>query len=305
MGHDHSHHHSHHHVGPKSIGLRFAVGIGLNVVFVVIEVAYGLIAGSTALLADAAHNLADVMGLVLAWGATVLARRPPSSRRTFGLRKSTVLAALTNAILIVLAIGGVAWEAIERLFDPTPVDGLVVIWVAAIAVVINGVSALMFTGTRDLNLRGAFLHLATDAGISAAVLLGGVVILATGAAWVDPAASLLVCAAVLLATWSLLRDALGLALDAVPAHIDTDAVEDYLSSLECVLEVHDLHIWALSTNEVALTAHVVTQDGAVPRNFYVDLARELSSRWGIGHATVQVEAHDAPDPCGQAPADVV
>lgn len=296
-----SHDHGHTHHAPAHYGVKFAVGIGLNLLFVVVEVVYGLASGSTALLADATHNLADVMGLALAWGATVLARRPPSPRRTFGLRKTTVLAALANAILVVLAIGGVAWEAIERLAHPGAVHGPTVIVVAAVAVLINTASALMFMHDRDLNIRGAFLHLVADAGISAAVVLSGILITQTGWMWVDPAASLLVCVAVLLATWSLLREALGLILDAVPAHIDTQEVEDYLASMPSVLEVHDLHIWAMSTNEVALTAHLVTCDGAVPGSFLAELDRELHRRFGIDHATVQIEPPDAPETCRQAP----
>jgi cobalt-zinc-cadmium efflux system protein len=295
-GHDHGHRHAH---SGTNYGTAFIVGISLNLVFVAIEAFYGFTTGSVALVADAAHNLSDVLGLAFAFTAFVLARRRPSRTHTYGLRKTTVLAALGNAVLLLVAVGGVAWEAVMRLREPAPVPGEVMMIVAAIGVVINGVAAALFARGRkgDANLRGAFLHLAGDAAVSFGVVVAGAVILRTGWMWVDPVVSLVVSAVILVGTWSLLKQSLNLALDAVPEGIDAAAVETYLNTLPGVLDVHDLHIWAMSTTETALTAHLVMQTNTCEPRFLGDVGRALHDRFKIEHSTLQVEAPEAPDPC--------
>jgi cobalt-zinc-cadmium efflux system protein len=303
-GHSHGHH-GHHHVA--SGGRAFAIGTGLNLLFVVVEIVYGVLAHSVALVADAAHNLSDVLGLLLAWGASALARRKPSRRHTYGLKSSTILAGLANALLLLVAVGGVAWEAVRRFGAPGPVEGRTMWAVAGAGVVVNAASAALFFRDRehDVNVRGAFLHLAADAAVSAGVVIAGVAITLTGWAWLDPATSLLVSAVILVGTWSLLRDALNLALDAVPAHIDPEAVRRYLAGLEGVIEVHDLHIWAMSTTEVALTAHLVMAGPPGRPSFLRDACNALHERFRIGHSTLQIEPPDAPDACRQASDEVV
>lgn len=302
MGHDHAHGHE---GGTK--GRAFAIGVGLNTAFVIVEAVYGYVAHSMALVADAAHNLTDVLGLLLAWGATVLATRRPSRTFTYGLRRSTILAALANAVLLLITIGGVAWEAIGRLRAPERVEGGTVMAVAAVGVVINAASALLFLRDRehDANVRGAFLHLASDAAVSVGVVIAGGVVLKTGWMWVDPAVSLAVSIVILRGTWGLLRQASSLALDAVPPHIDPDAVRAHLASLPGVIEVHDLHIWSMSTTEVALTAHLVMPWSSCPPMFLGGLERDLHARFDIDHATVQIEPDDAPRECKQAADGVV
>ncbi|MBF2035670.1 MAG: cation transporter, partial [Leptolyngbyaceae cyanobacterium T60_A2020_046] len=258
MVHAHAHHHA-----PKTYTRAFQIGIGLNIGFVLIEAGFGWITQSLALLADAGHNLSDVMGLLLAWGASYLAQRPPSPVYTYGLRRSTILAALFNSMLLLLAVGGIAWEALRRLQDPTPVPGMTLIWVAGVGVVINTLTALLFFsgGKGDLNIRGAFLHMAADALVSVGVVLAGVAILLTGWLWFDPAISLVIVGVIVAGTWNLLREALGLILDRVPKHIEPLAVRTFLRELPGVAQVHDLHIWAMSTTETALTAHLVMPEG--------------------------------------------
>ncbi|XYH93672.1 cation diffusion facilitator family transporter [Sorangium sp. So ce1128] len=300
MTHDHHHEAGHAHAhGAPSTGRAFAVGIGLNATFVTIEAVYGVLSGSMALVADAAHNLSDVLGLFLAWGAVVLARRKPSKRRTYGLRRSTVLAALANAVLLLAAVGAVAWEAVGRLRSPRPVEGLTVAAVAAIGVVINGASALLFAKSQqgDANIKAAFLHLAADAGVSLGVVITGLVLRETGWSWLDPAVSLAVSAVILVGTWGLLKDAANLALDAVPGHIDPEEVRSFLARIPGVEDVHDLHIWAMSTTEVALTVHLIVPPAAYHPAFLRDVARELHDRFRIEHATLQVEVPGAPGPC--------
>lgn len=277
---------------------------GLNILFVVVEVVAGLYASSLALLADAAHNLGDVLGLLLAWGAMHLARRAPSARRTFGLRKSTILAALANVILILVTVGGIAWEAIERLGTPGEPHGTTMIVVAAMGVVVNGGSALLLIrGNRnDANVRGAFLHLLADAATSLVVVVVGVVLSFTAWHWLDPAASLLVSAVIVLGTMSLLRETLDLALDAVPSHIDPDEVAAFLRAQPLVQEVHDLHIWALSTTDVALMAHLVVDPAAAGApELACQLGAELEQRFGIGHSTLQLEPPAVAERCPQRP----
>ena len=266
------------------------------------EAIAGVIADSTALLADAAHNLGDVLGLAMAWGATLLARRKRTARRTYGFRRTTIVAGLANAMLILVAIGGVSWEAIERLGAPsTGVHGGLMAIVATVGVAVNAGAALLFAGgrERDVNRRGAFLHLLGDAAVSAGVVIAGLIVWRTGWAWVDPATSLLVSVVILWSTIRLFREALDLLLDAVPSHIDPGEVETYLARLPGVREVHDLHIWPISTTEVALTAHLVVVGDDRPRTFVGDTAREIEHRFGIAHATLQLEPADAGSPCAQ------
>jgi cobalt-zinc-cadmium efflux system protein len=304
-GHAHGHAgHAHGHGGhppPDRMTRAFVIGIVLNVGFVVLGVIAGIAAQSTALLADAAHNLGDVLGLCMAWGATVLARRARTARRTYGLRRTTILAALGNGGLVLFAIGGVVWEAVERLGEAPAVNGGLVAIVAASGVVINGVSALMFArGREDMNIRGAFLHLVADAAVSAGVVIAGLVILGTGWAWVDPATSLLVSLVILRGTWQLLREALDLLLDAVPPHIDPEAVQAYLGGLPGVTDVHDVHIWSMSTTEVALTAHLVVPWDACSPSMLADATREIERRFKIGHVTLQLEPAGHSDDCARA-----
>jgi cobalt-zinc-cadmium efflux system protein len=310
--HDHAHGHAHGHApghvhAPADFGKAFFFGILLNSGFVVAEAVYGVLGNSLALLADAGHNLGDVLALGMAWGATVMSRRAPSLRYTYGLRGTSILAALTNAVLLLVVTGGIGWEAVVRLRDPGSVQGLTVIAVAAVGVFVNLGTALLFMSGRkgDLNVRAAFLHMAGDAAISLGVVIAGAVILFTGWTWLDPAVSLLVSGLVIWGTWDLLRHSLRLALQAVPAGIAPDAVLASLQAVEGVTEVHDLHIWAMSTTETALTAHLVC-----PGGYPGDAARQaicdmLKARFSIGHATLQVELGDTAHPCALAPADVV
>jgi cobalt-zinc-cadmium efflux system protein len=302
--HDHAHGHSHGHGDhahgdPYQAGRAFALAIGLNAVFVAVEFTYGLVANSTALLADAGHNLSDVLGLLLAWGAAVLSRRAPSERFTFGLRGSSILAALANGTLLFVACGGIGWEAMRRFGSPPVVATDLVMAVAAIGIVVNGVSAWLFaSGSKhDMNLRGAFLHLAADAAVSLGVVIGGLVMRQTGWYWVDPLLSLAIVVVILASTWGLLRGALDLALAAVPPHVDSAAVRAYLGSLPGVTDVHDLHIWALSTTETALTVHLVTPGGAPGDAFVDQVAAELEARFSIHHSTLQIERGDIAHAC--------
>ncbi|MGN6699615.1 MAG: cation diffusion facilitator family transporter [Thermomicrobiales bacterium] len=299
MAHAHGHQHHGHSHGPASYGRAFAIGMALNIGFVIIEAVYGKLAGSLALVADAGHNLSDVLGLGLAWGAAVLAQRRPTARRTYGLRRTSILAALANAIILLVAVGGIAWEAIRRLQTPDHVGGVTVIWVAAIGIVVNIGTALLFLRGRhtDLNIRGAFLHMAADAAVSLGVVLAGIAIVLTGQGWIDPAVSLAIVVVILAGTWGLLRDSVNLALDAVPEQIDVAAVESYLRALPQVQDVHDLHIWAMSTTETALTAHLVRPASALDDGLLARASAELHDRFGIEHATLQVETGDPAHPC--------
>jgi cobalt-zinc-cadmium efflux system protein len=303
FGHAHVHHGRPHGHAPASFGTAFAVGIGLNLTFVAVEFVYGVLANSVALMADAGHNLSDVLGLVIAWIASVLTRRAPSSRYTYGLGGSSILAALFNAMLLLVAVGAIAWEAVLRLFHPEPVASGTVMIVAAVGIVVNGVTAALFASGRkgDLNIRGAFLHMVADAAVSAGVVVAALVILYTGWLWLDPLASLVIVGVIVWGTWSLLRDSLAMSVDAVPASIDPQAVRSYLASCAGVTAVHDLHIWPLSTTESALTAHLVFPGGHPGDEFLAVAASELRQRFGIGHTTLQIEiseqtaCHLAPD----------
>jgi cobalt-zinc-cadmium efflux system protein len=295
----HGHAHLHVHGDTTARNRPFAIGVALNLLFVAVEAGAGIWGGSLALLADASHNLGDVGSLLLAWGATLIASTRPTERRTYGLRRATILAALASTVLLLVGLGAIAWEAIQRLREPVAVAPTAIIAVAAVGVVINAVTALLFVrGSRhDLNLRGAFLHMTADAGVSLAVLLGGVAIAITGASWVDPALSLVVVMVVLASTWSLARESWNLAVDAVPRAIDPLGVRSYLLAQTGVADVHDLHIWGLSTTQCALTAHLVIPGGGASDDFLHRLSRELERRFGIGHATIQIERGDAEHPC--------
>jgi cobalt-zinc-cadmium efflux system protein len=296
-GHDHGvhdhggHDHHAHHAPPDRMTRAFVLGMALNIAFVVLGVIAGFAAHSTALLADAAHNFGDVLGLGMAWGAMVLAKRARTARHTYGLRRTTILAALGNGGLVVFAIGGVVWEAIQRLGTTAPVDGGIVAIVAAVGVALNVLAALLFARGRDndMNIRGAFLHLVADAAVSAGVVVSGLIVWQTGWAWLDPAASLAVSAVILIGTWKLLREATHLLLDAVPGHIDSTEVEAFLAAVPSVTGVHDLHIWSMSTTEVALTAHLIVPWDTCSPTLVADLSAKIASRFKIGHVTIQLE----------------
>jgi len=308
--HSHAHDHTHTHGGDARsarLGRAFAAGIALNVAFVIAEVILGLMANSLALVADAMHNLSDVVGLVLAWGASALALRPPSARFTYGFRGSTILAALANAMLLLVVTGGIAWEALHRLKNPGIVNETLMIWVAIAGIVINGVTAWFFMADRksDLNVRGAYLHMAADAGVSAGVALAGAGMLLTGWLWLDPAVSLVIVATIFVGTWGLLRDSVKLALHAAPESVDPSEVRGYLCALKGVAEVHDLHIWGMSTTETALTAHLVMPAGHPGDDFIAHVVRDIEHRFRIGHVTIQIEMGTSANPCALAPDHVV
>jgi cobalt-zinc-cadmium efflux system protein len=295
------------HSHSPTYGRAFAVGAMLNLAFVLAELALGLRAQSLSLVADASHNFSDVLGLSLAWGASVLTGRRPTPRRTYGLRRSSILAALANAVLLLVAVGMIAWEAIQRLAAPRAADSAMVMAVAATGIVINAATALLFWRGRshDLNVRGAFLHMMADAGVSAAVVAGGLAMSLTGWTWIDPGLSLAVVAVIAVGTWGLLRDSMNLALDAVPASIDIEDVRLYLAGLPGVTEVHDLHVWGMSTTDVALTAHLVKTVDEGETRFLHHTCFELHRRFGIGHATLQVERPGSGPPCESAADDAI
>lgn len=290
MAHNHAHDHSHHHA-PRS-GWAFALAIVLNTGFVAVEFTYGWIANSTALIADAGHNLSDVLGLLMAGGANLLARKQPCQRYTYGLRSSTILAALANAMLLLVVCGAIAWEAFNRFNAPPEVASLTVSSVAGLGIIINGLSALLFIkgSKHDINVRGAFLHMAADTAVSLAVVIVGLVMFYTpDTYWLDPAVTLVIVLVILVGTWNLLREALRLALSAVPANIDSEAVEHYLRQLDGVSDCHDLHIWGLSTTETALTAHLVMPNGCPHDDFMDDISHTLAHDFSIQHCTLQIE----------------
>lgn len=314
-GHDHAgHSHGpgghHHHAPPVGFDGAFALGSALNAGFVIAEAVFGLAAHSVALLADAAHNLGDVLGLLLAWWAAWLGRRDPTRSRTYGYGRSSILASLTNAVVLLVGVGGIIAEAVRRLAEGVPpgdVGGRTVMAVAATGILVNGATALLFAKGRkgDLNVRGAFLHMAADAAVSAGVVVAGLLILLTGWTWLDPVASLGIAALILVSTWGLLRDSLNLALDKVPEGVDAARVEAFLAALPGVTEVHDLHIWPLSTTETALTAHLVRPKAGTSDAFVQHTCEELGKHFGIRHATLQIEDGDPAHACPLAPANVV
>lgn len=295
-GHSHDHGHAGHHHGPAPGSNRYSVALGLNLVFVVVELIAGFIANSTALLSDAAHNLSDVLGLALAGGAAWLATQAASAQRTYGYGKATVLAALANALTLVAASGAIGWEAFRRLSAPEPIEAGLVMAVAAIGVLVNGGAALLFMRGQkhDINARGAFLHLASDAAISLSVIVAGFVVMQTGANWIDPAVSLAVVAIILWGTWGLLKGSLDLAMDAAPANINVAAVRAHLAKADGVETVHDLHVWAMSASETALTAHLVRPQGG-DDDFLCALTESVAQTFGIRHVTLQIEREQRDD----------
>jgi cobalt-zinc-cadmium efflux system protein len=309
MSHDHSGHahadsaHAH---APTSFGKAFAIGIALNLGFVVIEALYGVISNSVSLLADAGHNLSDVLGLGVAWLGSLLAQRAPTARFTYGLRGSSILAALFNAVFLLVTVGGLSWEAIRRIGSPEPVAGTTMMAVAAIGILVNAVTAWLFAAGRkdDINLKAAFLHMASDALVSVGVVGAGLVILLTNWLWVDPAVSLVINGVIVWGTWGLLRDSVGMSMAAVPPQIDPAAVRDLLSTRAGVVDVHDLHIWPMSTTENALTCHLVMPNGHPGDMFLNELCSDLAHRFKIHHTTVQIEV-DPHIACALAPDEVV
>jgi len=296
--------HSHAH---SNYGRAFAIGIALNLLYVGGEAVAGIVSSSLALLADAGHNLGDVLGLSLSWGAAVLSRRQPSGRFTYGLRSSSILAALANAIILLVVTGGIAWEAVWRITHPVPVASGIVIWVAAAGIVVNGATALLFASGRlhDLNIKSAFLHMAADTFVTAGVVAAGVVIWLTSWYWLDPAVSLIVSAVIVLGTWGLVRNAINLALDAVPEGVDATAVRAHLLAMPGVTALHDLHIWGMSTTETALTCHLVLPGGHPGDAVLNGVAQQLHHLFGIQHTTIQIELADTEEACVLTPEHVV
>lgn len=310
MGHHHHHHgHSHghhdHDHAPANYGFAFGFGIALNTLFIIIEVIYGLVGDSLALLADAGHNLSDVLGLVIAWIAFWLGKKAPTSKRTYGFKKSSILAALFNAVFLLVAIGAIAWEAVQRFSSPAPVAGKTVIMVALIGIIINTVTALLFMSGRkkDLNIRGAYLHMMADAVVSLGVVVSGFIMLWSGWQWIDPLVSLIIAMVIFISTWGLLSESLNLSLDAVPNGIDLNKINRYLLDLPTVVEVHDLHVWGMSTTEPALTVHLVRSEIRDNDRLLQQLTKELHDKFGIEHTTIQIEkgTYD----CSQAPFDTI
>jgi cobalt-zinc-cadmium efflux system protein len=305
-GHDHDHGGGHAHVhAPASFGRAFAIGIALNTALVVAEAVYGYIGNSTALLADAGHNLSDVLGLIVAWGASIAARRAPSGRFTYGLRASTILAALANAVFLLVATGAIGWEAILRLREPEPIAGVTVMVVAGIGILVNGFTAMLFASGRkdDINIEGAYLHMAADAAVSLGVVVSAALIIWTGWLWLDPVTSLAICAAILWSTTSLLRGSIDMSMAAAPKGTDLAAIKAFLLARPGVSAIHDLHVWPISTTETALTCHLVMPAGAGDASL-METAQLLRTSFRIGHTTLQVETH--PDNgCALAPDDVV
>jgi cobalt-zinc-cadmium efflux system protein len=305
--HKHSHPRADHSHSPASFNNAFAIGVALNAGYVVFEAIFGFLGHSLALVADAGHNLSDVLGLLLAWGASAMAKSLPTKRKTYGLRGTSILAALFNAIFLLVSVGAIAWEALRRFNNPAEVAARTVIWVSLLGIAINTATALMFMSGRkgDLNIRGAFLHMAADAAISAGVVIAGLAILFTGRHWIDPVVSLLICAVIVWGTGDLLRESVNLALQGVPKDVDLEQVERYLSALPGIAKVHDLHIWAMSTTEIALTSHLVKPDGVIDDSLLSRIQTELRDRFGIEHVTVQCECGGADYSCSQESEHVV
>ena len=284
-------HHNHNHSHSQNFNRAFIIGIILNVLYIIVELVYGFLINSMALIADAGHNFSDVLGLLLAWGASYLAKTAATEKRTYGLRKSTILAAFLNSIILMIAVGAITIEAIRKIIYPEPVHGQTMMIVAGIGFLINTITALLFMKGRekDLNIKGAFLHMAADAGVSLGVVLAGLIIVSTGWLWVDPAISLVIVLVITIGTWGLLKDSFQLSMDAVPKGIDLKEVGKYLKEIDGVEEVHDLHIWAMSTTETALTAHLVIPYATKDDFFLKKICGELHNRFGIEHSTIQIE----------------
>jgi cobalt-zinc-cadmium efflux system protein len=288
---NHQHHHHHAPAVSSGHGRAFAIGIALNAAFVAVEATFGFLSGSMALVADAGHNLSDVLSLMIAWAASALVARPPSERFTYGYKSSSILAALANAALLFVALGAITVETVRRLFDPAPVAGGMVVAVAMVGIAINTITALLFMRGRhrDINIRGAFLHMAGDAAVSLGVVISGLLILRTGQLWIDPVTGLIIVGVIAWGTWGLFKDSVRMGLLGVPDGIDHGRVRSFLAAQPGVSAVHDLHIWPMSTTETALTAHLVMLGGCPGDDFLHALAHELEHEFGIGHATVQVE----------------
>lgn len=301
----HSHNHSHT-MTPDSLDRAMMIGVSLNLIFVLVEFGFGFFSGSLALLADAGHNASDVVGLLLAWGASFLARRQPSQKFTFGLRRATIYAAFLNAVLLLAACAVILWEAICRLSDPAPVAGFTMITVAAIGVVINTVTAILFMrgSKEDANIRGAFLHMAADAAVSVGVVLAGVAIMATGIGWIDPIVSIIIVMVIVWGTWDLFTESVGLAMDAVPRRININELTNALAEVPGVLEIHDLHVWGMSTSEVMLTAHLVIAESS-RQGALKEAQSVLRDRFAITHTTLQFEDPSTSQACTQQPGDRV
>lgn len=299
-----SHNHDHE---PHNYNRAFAIGVALNLGYVIVEGAFGWLSGSLALLADAGHNLSDVLGLLLAWAAHRLGSFKPSGRRTYGWRSTSIFAALLNAVLLLVAVGGIAWEAVHRFKHPAVPPGLTVVAVAGVGMIVNLLTALMFASGRrgDLNIKGAYLHMAADAGVSLGVVVAGIAMYLTGKAWIDPAASLLVAFVILVSTWGLFRDSVYLALHFTPPGVDLDGVRLYLQKLPGVDAVHDLHVWAMSTTETALTVHLVKPHIENEDALLESVAKNLHDQFGIEHVTIQIERCTQGDWCKQAPEDLL
>lgn len=302
--HDHSGH-SHGEIKETNMGPLFAWGVGLNVVFASIEIVFGLLSNSVALVADATHNFSDVLGLILAWGALMLAKKIPNGRYTYGYRSATILSVLVSTTLLFVAVGGIVWSALGRFTHPEPITGMTMIAVAAVGIFINGISAwLLSKGNNDLNVKSAFMHLIADAAVSAGVVLAGILIYFTGWTMIDPIISLVISVVVIWTGWGVLRDAIKLSLNAVPKSIDIEKVKTYLENLEGVTKLHDLHIWPLSTSETALTGHLVIPSATHNDDFLHKVAHELKDKFGIGHTTIQIEKSEDDD-CHLSPESVV
>lgn len=299
-GHGHSH-------APATFNRAFAIGVALNVIFVVTEVVYGLSAHSLALISDAGHNLSDVLGLLLAWAAIRLGQSRPTARRTYGYRRSSILAALANAAMLLFVTGAVTWEALRRLQHPEPIVATTIMWVAAVGIVINGMTAAMFFSGRahDVNIRGAFMHMASDALVSLGVVIAGFAIRTTGRLWIDPIVSIAIGVIITAGTWGLLKESLNLAMDAVPSHIEPDEVQRYLAAVPGVSAVHDLHIWGMSTTETAMTVHLVTPSAGLEDARLSSICTVMKERFAIGHCTIQLEHGDGAHPCALESAEIV
>jgi cobalt-zinc-cadmium efflux system protein len=300
----HSHGCGHHHHGdPNNHGRAFVIAIALNTIFVVVEFGFGFIANSTALIADAGHNLSDVLGLILAWSAAILSRKAPDERYTYGLRSTSILAAMANAMFLLVTCGAIAWEAALRFSQPPAVAGLTVTLVATVGIVVNGLSAWLFMkdSKGDLNIRGAYLHMATDAVVSLGVVITGIAMIYTGWYWLDPLISLIIITVIVIGTWGLLRESVHLALSAVPANIEMAAIETYLRQCRGVTDIHDLHIWGMSTTENALTVHLVMPDGYPGDDFMDDIMQTLKERFSVHHSTLQIELGTTAHACSLSP----
>ena len=299
--------HSHQHPTPNNYTLAFGIGTALNIIFVIVEATFGFLSNSLALIADAGHNLGDVLALLLSWGATYLAQRKPTRKKTYGMRRGTILAAFVSSLILLMTMSVVAWESLGRFTSPSEVNSITIIIVAAIGVLINTITALLFFSSQhdDLNIKAAFIHMAADAGVSLGVVIAGVVIMFTGILWIDPAISLMIVVIIVISTWGVFRDSFNLAMDGVPKDIDVEEVKKFILQQDGITEIHDLHIWAMSTTQVALTAHLVRDTTDIDDEFLHRLSESLKEQFGIIHPTIQIESGKKAHLCGQAQYDSV